>query len=167
MLKLFVLATVILVLGSPRVWADEATQEMDAEAQKLRAQYFTTCGEDAFTKETMRGGQGAYMIHQYKELTVTTESTPLSQTDRLNGLAWKGVIRFTATAERVFPHGKAFKDVRDILPSADAPDVWSPWKEMSIFAVQVVPAEKRQGQVLLDQHLAKQLAATPCAAIPR
>jgi hypothetical protein len=65
------------------------------------------------------------VISQYKELAAGVKSYPLSKPDALNGIQWNGVIQFTASAARDFPHGELF--VKHGLNPRQL-DVWSEWK---------------------------------------
>jgi hypothetical protein len=103
LLRKLVLLQLCLLAGV----AAAQSPEIEAEAKKLFTTLFIKCGEDYFSKRTFKYKSGtAYILSQYKELAPRVKSNPLSKTDPLNGVEWKGVIRFTASVGRQFPHGE-------------------------------------------------------------
>jgi hypothetical protein len=94
----------LCLLACSTAAAQSPEQEMEAEAKKLLPTLFTKCGDDYFSKRTFQYRSGvAWVIGQYKGVAALVKSQTLSKTDQLNGVQWKGNIRFTAAAAREFP----------------------------------------------------------------
>jgi hypothetical protein len=144
--------------------AQTPEQELQAEAQKLFPTVFTKCGEDYFSKRIFKFKSGtAYVISQYKELAAGVKSYPLSKPDALNGIQWKGVIQFTASAARDFPHGEQF--LKQGLNPRQL-DVWNEWKAPQMGPY-TYPLQKKNGVVTITRRPPMEITPIKCSEVPK
>jgi hypothetical protein len=156
--------------------------EAEAVAGRVIWPLWTQCGEFHITKVTImpseargtsrtRGSRSfvgtisGTFITQVKGARLVPRGEPITEADRLNGLEWHGVVRFTALAYRV--HGTS--------RPGEAPQ-WSPWRDGAPTNSDR-QLEKRQGkwQVSLAKSpmtgtatdVAKNTQAITCAELPR
>jgi hypothetical protein len=140
-------------------------QEIHEEVQKLFPTIFTKCGDDYYSKQTLDITFGdAYFIGQYKDLAAGIEVRPLSKSDPLNHIQWRGVIRFTASRARSFAHGPAL--VRRKLVPPDKIDVWGEWKKAALpdYTFHVA---KRDGTIRVVKPRRPEISAIPCSEVPK
>ena len=145
--------------------AQSPEQELQAEAQKLLTSMFTRCGDDYFSKQGFDITYGdAYVIGQYKDLAHHAQISPPSQFDAMNKIQWKGVIRFTASRSRSFPHGPAL--VRRKRVPAQKIDAWGEWKKASLpdFTFHVA---KREGAINVVIPKKARILSIKCSEIPK
>jgi hypothetical protein len=110
--KLVLLQLCLLTYSTAAAQTPE--QEMQAEAQKLLPTLFSKCGEDYYSKRTFPHRQGtAYVIGQFRGLSVRATRETVHTRDAAKGVEWKGNIQFTATTSREFTHGMEAKGQRN------------------------------------------------------
>jgi hypothetical protein len=139
-------------------------QELQAEVQKLFPTIFTKCGDDHFSKRKFDIRYGdAYVIGQYKDLAPRTQIYPPNKFDPRNNVQWRGVIQFTASRGREFPHGQAL--VRQGLP-ADKADFWGEWRKpiLSLYTFHVV---KKDGVINVTKPRRPEISGISCSEVPR
>jgi hypothetical protein len=153
---------VLLVAGIAAAATPE--QEIHEEVQKLFPTIFTKCGDDHFSKQTLDFRYGdAYVIGQYKDLAASIEVRPPSQFDPKNNIQWRGVLRFTASRSRSFPHGQALMQLGH---PRDKIDVWGDWKNaiLSDYTFHVV---KKDGTIRVVKPRRPEISAIKCSEIPK
>lgn len=69
--------------------------EANSEATKAWDSYFAKCGSSYFT--TMGSS-----VCEYRSVSIKTEKSSLTESDKLNNIEWKGQSYFSAPAERCY-----------------------------------------------------------------
>jgi hypothetical protein len=118
-------------------------QEAVALAEKGFLEMWTQVGDSWFTWFRYTNDSGNIFSHFVQTKTVTHEVTPdrLSEADTLNGLQWKGVVRFD---------GRAYREYQQVKDSPQVPQ-WSEWaaSQPNLFDGNILPAyifTKKNGQ---------------------
>lgn len=167
---------VVALAGVSLAHAGEIPADLQAEADKIKAQYFTQCGDDYYAQLPSRmvepSGPSPHpsqrkppkmsmTFAQYKGLTMHVSVEDLSRADELNGVAWRGHIQFAAHVQR------EFHEFANGILLQQYPQGWSEWKASVILAG--VHLEHKQGQIVVTMgpHPAWTPRAPECAAVPQ
>jgi hypothetical protein len=135
MKRIPVLALLLMVIASPMVFSqrrrvsktkstasmpqvkpkvkDEATDE----AIKTWEEYFLKCGDSYYCESPETHTNLRYPICEYRSVSITVKELPISEPDRLNGIARRLTSYFTAQAGRCYA----------VYYYHDYPDKWGEW----------------------------------------
>jgi hypothetical protein len=116
-----------------------AKREMQAEAARRLPQYFTTCGEDAFSLvleyDEVRVYQPQrprlYRLVQYKNLRIDIMDYLPTPAEKLNGRAWKASVLYHGSASRSYE--RLYREAKGQAPGFYAPSgpaAWAPWRDL-------------------------------------
>jgi hypothetical protein len=136
---------------------------MEAEAKKLLPTLFSKCGEDYFSKRTLKHRLGtAYVIGQYKGASARVTPEMVTKRDAAKGVEWKGNVQFTASTSHEFTHGMEAKGQRN-PPKLDT---WSDWKPTNLTTYYFLLG-KRNGTISIKRRTPAGITPINCSEVPR
>lgn len=158
------------------VQAGDIPSDLQAEAEKIQAQYFTQCGDDMYAQFPSRPVEAtpydwktrqfkepkkSIVFRQYKNLRMAIRVDDISPADQLNGIVWRGHVGFSASLER------EFNEFSSSFLLHQYPQGWAEWKDSGNLLIGVSLVNKR-GHItpLYPPQLAITPSAPSCASVP-